>query len=292
MIHYTAESIKFSPYTAIIANPNDLEHYQDFWKIMYTLNGTCRQKTNGVIRTVSTNTILIAKPYDILRNMSYSKHDYRHRDIYISDDNMKKLCAMLPNNPYESLVANCAFFTVDIINIEYLENILNEFPVNSMETNDYLSTLHNTVVLNVLTWYIKNKNETTKAPNWIANLADKINNSDFLKNNVSYMLSDVPYSHGHICREFKKFYGITLSEYLTKAKIVYASTLLCNKDLSIISIAFELGFSTQSSFIKSFKRYYNMSPGAYRTKYLKDKTMRITSHWGPSDKVPNDSQTQ
>lgn len=72
------------------------------------------------------------------------------------------------------------------------------------------------------------------------------------------------YSKAYTCRTFKKYTGLTLTEYITKEKIDYAATLLLNTTHSINDIMLQLNFSSPAHFIKLFKRYYGVSPSNYR----------------------------
>ena len=278
--HFNSETIKFSPYTSIITQPNKVPHIMDFWKITYVIRGTGQQRTDGVLRTLTQNTILIIKPGFVHQNVSFSDDNYRHRDIYIFDDDMRRFCSYLPQNPYEELCRQPVFFETNLLNIEYLEQTLNLFPSNSSIKNDYLSSLHTAVVINILTLYLAYNANSFVKPAWITQLENKINDFTYLQNDVTFLIKDIHYSHGHICREFKKYNKITLTEFLTRAKIVYSNIVLMDKNRSIANIAYSLGFSTQSAFIKSYKKYYQISPGAFRKKNFFNKNAAVTTIWG------------
>lgn len=77
------------------------------------------------------------------------------------------------------------------------------------------------------------------------------------------------YTKEHLARFFKKRMGMTMQAYIHKNRIDRAKGLLCQSDASIREIAHELGFEDEKYFMKLFKRYENMSPGAYRRAYYK-----------------------
>lgn len=271
MLYYTFESIKYSPYTAVYRKPNKQTHKLQFWKITYSVNGQSKVVLDGKSYTLKNNTLLFVRPQLVLQTAFYDSDDYTHRDIYISDARMKEICATLPYNPYDELVKATAFIEVARGQVDNLEYILNTFPLNSEEKNDYLDTLHQSVVVQCLSMFVHSAHNTQKAPLWLVQLADRTNSTEYLMGSVDYFLSDLPYSRRQVCRYFLKYYGVTPSAYLTKAKIVYASTLLMHKELLIIDISQMLGFDTQSGFIKAFKKYFALSPNAWRKKYLTDK---------------------
>lgn len=280
MLHYNEKTIKYSPYTAIIAKPNTQPHTMTYWKITYAIEGTSIQRTDGITHTLTKTSILIIKPGAQHQIISYSDEKYRHRDIYVSDSEMKKYCSFLSSNPYDYLNSSAIFFETNILAIENLEYTLNLFPTNSTEKNDYLSSLHTSVVINILALFLEHQEKSFVKPKWLTMIENRVNDVTYLQNNVTFLIQDVPYSHGHICREFKKYNNTTLAEFLNRAKIAYSNILLMDKQKSIAEIAYFLGFTQQSAFIKYYKSYFKISPGAYRKKYLLNKNLSSTSFWG------------
>lgn len=75
----------------------------------------------------------------------------------------------------------------------------------------------------------------------------------------------------HLCRgrsrlstDFKKETGENLSEFILKLKIDEAKRLLRYTDKPAVDIAFYLGFSSQSHFSRTFKKYVELTPNEYR----------------------------
>jgi len=70
------------------------------------------------------------------------------------------------------------------------------------------------------------------------------------------------YNYGHICKTFKKNYGISPSKYLLSKKMDHALKLL--KDgKSVNYISDELGYSTPYNFSRAFKTHFGTSPAKY-----------------------------
>ena len=286
MLLYTYESIKYSPYTAVINYPNARKHKLQFWKITYAINGEAEVIINGEKKPLRNNTLLFVKPTDILQNTNFRpQHEYRHRDIYISDERLQEICASLPINPYKKLLKRTVYLNVSRLQTDNLEFLLNAFPLNSEEKNTHLDTLHQTIIVNCLMMFIQSTFSSPKPPAWLVEIADRVTLDEYLQNDISYFLQNTHYSKRHICREFQKYYGMSPTAYLTKAKIVQSTNYLMNKELLIVDIAQRLGFSTQSGFIKAFKSYFNISPNAWRKKYLSDKHNAPTSKAGKTEEI-------
>lgn len=68
----------------------------------------------------------------------------------------------------------------------------------------------------------------------------------------------------HFTRIFKKETGYTPYEYIIKVRINHAKTLLKKTDLLIKEIAYEVGFSSESNFVSSFRAHVNITPNEFR----------------------------
>lgn len=71
-------------------------------------------------------------------------------------------------------------------------------------------------------------------------------------------------SREHLCRAFKKHYGISPVQYSNTLRISAAEQLLLNSSLSISEISSRLGFSDIYTFSKSFKKASGFPPGKFR----------------------------
>mgnify|MGYP004454519221 FL=1 len=74
-------------------------------------------------------------------------------------------------------------------------------------------------------------------------------------------------SRTHLSARFHKETGITLSDYILKEKTEEAKRLLRYSDKSLAAISAYLGFSSQSHFSRTFRKYAGITPGEYRTKH-------------------------
>ncbi len=75
------------------------------------------------------------------------------------------------------------------------------------------------------------------------------------------------YNKEYIAKLFKKEVGITVSEYILKQRIAEAQKLLL-KGMSSREIAYTLRFSSQSHFIRQFKKVAGITPKEYQELHL------------------------
>lgn len=68
----------------------------------------------------------------------------------------------------------------------------------------------------------------------------------------------------HFLRLFRQVLGVTPHQYLVRARLRHAATLLAEHDRPITDIAFDVGFNDLSNFVRTFHRAAGLSPRAYR----------------------------
>jgi len=83
-------------------------------------------------------------------------------------------------------------------------------------------------------------------------------------------LAQIEHYHvNYYCEWFKRTMGCTTLEYLKKIRIEHAKELLLGTNLSILQIAWEVGYAHHSSLTRAFREIENITPVDYRKKNLK-----------------------
>jgi AraC-like DNA-binding protein len=72
------------------------------------------------------------------------------------------------------------------------------------------------------------------------------------------------FSKFHFSRLFKKFTGMTFSEYIADARLKKVELLLADESAKIADIALESGFGSLSAFNRVFKKRKGVSPNEFR----------------------------
>lgn len=84
-------------------------------------------------------------------------------------------------------------------------------------------------------------------------------------------------------RDFVSIFNTTPGRWLIQKKVGYAKHLLEMTDKNINEISFDAGFESPSHFIRSFKRYYRLTPLKYRKCCSVKKTVGIEEKIGRVD---------
>lgn len=113
------------------------------------------------------------------------------------------------------------------------------------------------------------KIQTKNRPKWVKTLEEIITEEP--TNNFSLsILSEVLNIHSsHLSRDFSKYFGCTLGDYIRLQKVNKAILLIAKKKFSMTEICYQCGFYDQSHFIRNFKRVYNSTPTNFLNKISK-----------------------
>ena len=68
----------------------------------------------------------------------------------------------------------------------------------------------------------------------------------------------------HLCERFVRETGMTVNAFVTAVKMDEAKRLLAVTKKSAVEIAEYLGYSSQSYFVKVFKKIHGVTPGDFR----------------------------
>jgi len=81
---------------------------------------------------------------------------------------------------------------------------------------------------------------------------------------VGQLAGSLCYSPRHLGRKILEATGMNTEELILYKKYLHAVELMHHTDLQLTAIAYQCHFSDQAHFIKSFKSFTGMTPGAYR----------------------------
>ncbi|MGY8663356.1 AraC family transcriptional regulator [Bradyrhizobium sp. UFLA05-109] len=78
------------------------------------------------------------------------------------------------------------------------------------------------------------------------------------------LASDAGLSRFHFCRAFKESTGLSPLAWLRQYRLEQAMNMLRNTDASIVSVAVELGYASQTAFAAAFRRLTGETPSDWR----------------------------
>lgn len=101
------------------------------------------------------------------------------------------------------------------------------------------------------------------APHWFFELTSLMSRKENFTVGLSRMLEYAHMSQEHLTRVFKKYTGITPTQYINELRLEYAAMLITDKGTEISDACFLSGFNNISHFYHQFKKKYGCSPKQY-----------------------------
>jgi AraC family transcriptional regulator len=108
------------------------------------------------------------------------------------------------------------------------------------------------------------KGSDCKPPRWLAQVLELLHEQFSEHLTLAHIATSVGVHPVYLARGFRRFCRCTIGEYIRQLRIEHACHELCGSDTSLAAIASAAGFSDQSHFSRTFKRFMKITPAQYR----------------------------
>ena len=247
-------------------------HCHDFYEIFITVKGTVTHWINGNVQKLSEGSLVFIRPQDT--------HGY----IYDDPESKKSIYI---NLAFSSETARLLFeyLSQDFPSVQLL--FCDMPPMVNLSEVEQKRLLHQISELNIVNWqdkkalkvkmrglladifarYFNFSREPSQSdiPTWLSSLLSEMERPENFVAGMDRMISLSGRSREHLARSIKKYYGITLADYINTLRLNYASHLLSRTDTPIIDICYACGFGSVSYFYRVFKSEYRVSPHKWRS---------------------------
>jgi AraC-like DNA-binding protein len=105
------------------------------------------------------------------------------------------------------------------------------------------------------------KEESSQKPAWVNRLKELLLEEQ-TGHSLKSLSSKLEIHPVHLSREFNRYFGTSLGNYIRLVKLNKAFCLLASNKFSMTEICYQCGFYDQSHFISNFKRVYRSTPTA------------------------------
>lgn len=249
------------------------DHYHENCEILLELSGTVVNTVNGKSR--------ILRPGDIsfinigaLHNLSGMSEDHEHRDIYISPEQLKRVClSIFDADFYDRLI-----FSDDPADIELPPEEFDAIKSRliALETAYSLAESESereisrkcvlAVIVEILGSHYEALNSKREgSPGWMVEFLRRVQAPEVFSKSVDEIIGMSGYSHTHFCLLFKQSYHKSFKSYINELRLSYARSMLIATDSSVLDISLTVGYNSLSHFIQCFKNNVGVTPQKYRT---------------------------
>ncbi len=255
--------------THITSARDEYLHSHEFFEIFYILEGSIRHECNGKISHLSFGDCCILRPntdvHSFLRTENCS-----HRDICIDIEKFKNSCDYVSPELYETILSESMPIQINLSlpEINFYEQKLNDIkyaPDDELWKKPHLIKCFLAAFLS--SYYNVQSQVRVPYPLWFRTLLTKFYQPELIKKSVPELIADVNYNQVYVCRTFKKYTGMTMTQFLNNRRMELAKVYLCSTKMTVVAISEELGYQYPYRFNQVFKETFHMTPKEYRKKF-------------------------
>ena len=256
------------------ANDRFSPHCHDFYEIFLTVEGTVTHHVNGQTQKLPEGSLVFIRPDDV--------HGYRYdhpqsvKTAYINltftKETAEQLFRYLSDGFPSKELLSCEMPPTVLLShadTRMLVSRISELNCADWQDKQALKMRMRVLLLDVFTRFffdIPNA-EAQSIPLWLSRLMMQMERPENFIQGNERMVELSGRSREHVARNLKKHCGVTVTEYINRLRINYASNLLINTNTPIITVCFECGFQSVSYFYRVFKQHRNVSPAEFRASY-------------------------
>lgn len=239
-------------------------HRHDYIEIEYLSKGKIEHEINGVKQTLKAGDFYGLKQSD------------RHRFTVLEESEFRNICLYFKEVPQsiQNLIVSQKFpfvgslddQSLSLIN-EWFDKLSNEINFQSVYSKEILTSYLTLIICELFknSECISNE-EQSGSFHYISEAIDYMQEKHTLQITLDEVAKVVHLSPNYFCKLFADVSGSSFSNYLSKIRVEHAEELLLNTNMSITDIAFECGFGSFASFLRTFKKNCGCRPSSFRIK--------------------------
>lgn len=140
-----------------------------------------------------------------------------------------------------------------------IKNLMNQVFIETKINDQYSNLSIESNLIDIFNTIKESKKASLKKPIWVNQLKELLI-EEKTNNSLKSLSSKLGIHPVHLSREFNRYFGISLGNYIRLIKLNKAFYLLASKNKSMTEICYQCGFYDQSHFISSFKKIYQTTP--------------------------------
>lgn len=282
---YTAQTIRKCPYTSHILVPPSTVHQSTFFVMTIVEKGEAsievfsRDGSSSKVINIKENYCFFIYPFTPVIYHSYSK-SFSARDIYLDEKTMLQCCNFLGKGLYDKLL-DLSFpptFRLSPTSLIFIAECTSA--LIGEKVSERKTLLYKSLISLLIAQYVSSKSKNSVFPKWLNAFLRRIDENEFVDVSIEELVKTTNYSHGYVNREFKKYLGCSIIQYIIRKKLDRATVLLTTTDYSVEAISDMLKLSNVSNFINVFKKRYGLTPAKYRKLHGSSIQLDSYQEWG------------
>lgn len=238
-------------------------HDHDFYEILFVLGGEAIHCVNDGVQVLKAGDVVFLRPKDehFVSPYGNSSEKFEFFNLHISEDYMKTQFSYsqelqnIIDVPKLPLIIN-----LKANDVVYMAQKLKK--LNAMNFGEERTYLYYSILKDLL-WhaiaYDKLGGEE-HLPEWLETYIMYISKPDVFVKDYAEISERANVSNSYLWKVFKKYFGMTLTEYINSLRLEYAYENILSGKYSLSYVATMSGFNSYSYFYRKFVEKYGVSP--------------------------------
>jgi len=250
--------------------PPLIEHSHDYFELMLVEHGQVHHWINGVEEVLDRGHLVFIRPGDRHALQAVSGTGGRILNVMFRADT----AAHLVGRYAEDMEGRFFWQTGPLPVTLRLRGPQRERAVNAMlnlqSSHRGLARIEH-FLLSVMTHVLDASDAVDdRAPPWLLAACHATREPRVFRQGAEGFLAAAGRSHEHVCRQARRYLGLSPTQYVNRIRIQHAAMLLAGTDRALTDIALDCGFENLSYFHRLFRDQYGTTPRGYRLRHRRN----------------------
>ena len=246
-------------------------HYHDYYEIFLMISGSAVHLVNGKRQNLQKNSLIFVRPEDT--HTYLSEKNFSFINLTFTRETIELLFTYLSEGFPSGVLLNSPMPPAVLLQEKEKDVLLSKLDrLNTLQwQNKEQQKLRMRILLvDIFAKYFSGQTQQPSAiPAWLESLCAEMNHPKMFSAGIDKMIALSGRSREHVARSVKKYYHVTLSQFINGLRINYIANMLMNSDIPILDLCYDSGFQNVGWFYTVFKREYGISPAGFRARFQK-----------------------
>lgn len=261
---YSPESTEISIQSYSILQPNyKWSHTHDYYEFFVVEDGDALHKVNSKSFKIGRGTLCFIRPDDAHAFLTYKSIHYKMFNIVMSTDFFDEINSFMKGSVSALLTADVPpTINLSEARLNWFTQLLNR--IAAEEPSPRRETMLREFFVNAFCELLFVDDTVKTLPAWLHALLTALEDDDSITEPFSKIAAGFNVSREYVSRAFRKYLGVTPSQYMNERRIMKAAKRIEDGDDDLTAVCFDCGFNYYNYFYKQFRVYFHMTPSEYR----------------------------
>lgn len=239
-------------------------HVHDFYELIIYVNGNVDYVTDNYLVTPQPYSVVWFCPGQMHTATLLSQSEYERYVLYFSKEFFELNNIVIPMTDFMN-ANNINSIKPGTPYTEEIKNIIERIDLTLHSDLPYSGLLAKAFIIELFGIFNKpdiNIAEHSSSINILMEIKNYIDNQYAQISSTAEVAEKFHYSREHISRIFKDMFNISISNYISKRRVLESLPLL--NEMLLSEVAYSVGFKSQSAYISAFVKNMGYLPSAYK----------------------------